>query len=59
MLRDGASVDLEDLKAGLLIGEGDFNLPVQAARTQQGRVQGVWAVCGHDDFHLQATYYVV
>ena len=38
MLRDAHSMDLEDLRAGLLIGQWDLYLAVQAARPHERRI---------------------
>lgn len=38
---DGAAVDFEDLRAPLEVGEADLNLPIEAARAQQRRVERV------------------
>mmetsp|Transcript_75506 Transcript_75506/g.161761 ORF Transcript_75506/g.161761 Transcript_75506/m.161761 type:complete len:274 (+) Transcript_75506:100-921(+) len=51
VLRDADRVDLQDIDARLLIRQRDFHLPVQSARAQQGRVEGVWTVRRHDDLH--------
>ena len=48
-----AGVDLEDLGAGLLVGEGELDLAVEAAGAQQRRVQNVDAVRGCQ--HLDAV----
>lgn len=48
MLGDGCGVDLQDLHAALLVGEGDFDLPVQTARAQESGVESIGAVGGHD-----------
>ena len=52
MLRDGVAVDLEDLHPGLLVGKRDLYLPVQPAGSEEGGVEGVGSVGGHDDLHL-------
>ncbi len=42
-------VDLEDLGAGLLVGQREFDLAVQTAGTQQGRVEDVDTICRGED----------
>jgi len=37
----------------LLVGRGELDLPVNAARAQQSRVQDVDAVRGHDHLHRE------
>lgn len=49
---DALGVDLEDLEAADLVGQGDLDLAVEAAGAQQGGVEGVGAVGGHDDLGL-------
>ncbi|KAF5037560.1 hypothetical protein DSECCO2_563310 [anaerobic digester metagenome] len=44
-----ARVHLEDALAALEVGVGDHNLTVEAARTQQGRVEDVGTVGGGDE----------
>jgi hypothetical protein len=42
-------VDLQNVKAGALIGVWELNLAVNAPRAQQRWVQDVDAVGGHED----------
>mmetsp|Transcript_5253 Transcript_5253/g.12581 ORF Transcript_5253/g.12581 Transcript_5253/m.12581 type:complete len:217 (+) Transcript_5253:362-1012(+) len=42
-------MDLQDLHSSLLVGQRDLHLSIQSTRSQQGGVQGVGAVRGHDD----------
>lgn len=46
-------MDFQDLQPGLLIGESNFNLPIQTARTQESRVKGVGAIGGHNHLDLK------
>lgn len=50
-LADGAlaEVGLQDADPALLIGQGDIDELIEAARSQDGRVNDVWSVCGSDD----------
>ena len=43
------AVDLQDLRPGFLVGQRKFDLAVQAAGPQQGRVEYVDAVGGGED----------
>mmetsp|Transcript_148811 Transcript_148811/g.414611 ORF Transcript_148811/g.414611 Transcript_148811/m.414611 type:complete len:336 (-) Transcript_148811:8-1015(-) len=52
VLGNGCRVDLQDVDACLLVRQGDLDLPVQAARPQEGRVQHVRPVGRHDDLHF-------
>ena len=45
----GGGMDLEDVETRLVIGQGNFDLAIQATRPHQGRVQDVWSIGGHDD----------
>lgn len=45
-------VNLENLQATDLVGEGDLNLSVQATGSEQRGVEGVGSVCSHDDLGL-------
>src|SRR4051794_10881836 len=58
--RLAARVDLEDLGAALAVRPVDHDLAVEAARTQQRRVQDVRAVRGRDEddvvLHLEAVH---
>lgn len=56
MLGQARCVNLQNLHASILIGQGDLNLAVQAARAQQRRVQDVGAVGGHDHLDLQTHH---
>lgn len=49
---DALGVDLEDLEAADLVGQGDLDLAVEAAGAQERRVEGVGPVRGHDDLGL-------
>lgn len=53
MLCNWAGMDLQDLQAGLFVGQRNFDLPVQTARTQQSWVQCIGAIGCHYHFHLQ------
>lgn len=46
-----ARVDAEDLRARLLVGQGELDLAVQTARTEQGRVEDVDTVRGREHLH--------
>ena len=45
-------VDLQDLQPGLLTGSRKLNLTIDAAGTEQSRVEDVDAVGGHDDLDV-------
>ena len=47
-------VDLEDVDSALLIGQTELNFAVETAGTQQGRVQGVRSVGGHQHLDVAA-----
>ena len=47
-----AAVDLEDLLPPVLVGNGDGDFAVEAARPAQGRVQGVGQVGGRQHDHV-------
>lgn len=44
-----ARVDLQNVAAGLLVGQRELNLAVETAGAEEGRVQDVDAVCGGED----------
>mmetsp|Transcript_46775 Transcript_46775/g.105792 ORF Transcript_46775/g.105792 Transcript_46775/m.105792 type:complete len:217 (-) Transcript_46775:851-1501(-) len=50
--RHGLGVDLEDVRAALEVGEAELHLAVEAAGAEQRRVEGVGAVCGHEDLDV-------
>jgi hypothetical protein len=37
---------------GLDVGEGELNLTVDTTGSDEGRVQGIYTVGGHDDFDV-------
>ena len=45
-------VDLHDVQAALLVGQRDLDLAIQTTRTQQGRIQRVRSIRGHDHLHF-------
>jgi hypothetical protein len=45
-------VDVEDPAPGLVVRKRKLDLPVYAARPDEGRVQAVDPVGGHDDLHV-------
>uniref|UniRef100_A0A0E9WIL2 Uncharacterized protein n=1 Tax=Anguilla anguilla TaxID=7936 RepID=A0A0E9WIL2_ANGAN len=47
-----AGVDLEDPPLGLLIWQGELNLPVDSSGSDKGGVQGLDPVRGHDDLDV-------
>mmetsp|Transcript_46588 Transcript_46588/g.120614 ORF Transcript_46588/g.120614 Transcript_46588/m.120614 type:complete len:231 (+) Transcript_46588:90-782(+) len=47
-----AGMDLEDAPLGLLVGQRELDLAVNAAWTDHGRIQGLDAVGGHDHLHV-------
>lgn len=50
-LADGAlaEVGFQNAHPALLIGQGDVDELIQAARSEDGRVDDVWSICGSDD----------
>lgn len=52
MLGDVTGVDFQDFHAALLIGQGNLNLSIETARSQQGRVERIGSVGRHDEFGL-------
>ena len=48
-----SGVNLHDAGPGLLCRDRKLYLPVQTARTQQGRVQDVYTVSGCNHLHTQ------
>ena len=44
------AVDLEDLRSGLLVGQGELDLSVQASRAEERGVEHIDAVGGREDF---------
>lgn len=50
-LADGtlAEVGLQDAVPALLVGQGDVDELIQTPRSQNGRIDDVWSVCGSDD----------
>ena len=49
----GPGVDLEDVGAPLEVGQPELDLPVEAAGPEEGGVEGVGAVGGHQ--HLDVA----
>ena len=51
IIREGhlLRMDLEDVAAGLLVGRGELDLAVDAARADEGRVERLDLVGGEDD----------
>mmetsp|Transcript_10690 Transcript_10690/g.27212 ORF Transcript_10690/g.27212 Transcript_10690/m.27212 type:complete len:286 (-) Transcript_10690:281-1138(-) len=49
-----AGVDAEDVALGLDVGEGEFDLAVDAAGADEGGVEGFHLVGGHDDLDVAA-----
>ena len=47
--RHAAAVDLQDLLAPVAVGDRDGDLPVEAARPAQRRIQGIGDVGGGND----------
>mmetsp|Transcript_4465 Transcript_4465/g.10380 ORF Transcript_4465/g.10380 Transcript_4465/m.10380 type:complete len:347 (-) Transcript_4465:220-1260(-) len=45
------SEGLEDQPTLPTVGHWEFNFPVQSPRAQEGGIQSVFSVCGHDDLH--------
>mmetsp|Transcript_28829 Transcript_28829/g.81222 ORF Transcript_28829/g.81222 Transcript_28829/m.81222 type:complete len:254 (-) Transcript_28829:479-1240(-) len=52
VLGDPRGVDLQDVHAGLLVGQRDLHLTVQATGAEKGWVKDIGAVGRHDHFHL-------
>lgn len=50
----GPRVDLEDVGAALEIGQAELDLAVEAARSHEGRVEGVRSVGRHEDLDVAA-----
>lgn len=50
-LADGAlaEVGFKNAHPALLVGQGDVDELIQTARSQDGRVDDVWSICGSDD----------
>ena len=50
-LADGtlAEIGLQDADPALLVGQGDVNELIETARSQDGRINDVWSVCGSND----------
>ena len=57
----GTCVNAENPPLGLLVGEGELNLPVQPAGAEQGRVQNINSVRGrnHLDVVLEIKHSVI
>jgi hypothetical protein len=49
-------VDAEDAALGLGVWQWELNLPVNTARPDEGRVQRLNAVGGHDHLHSTARH---
>ena len=47
-------MDLENLYAALQIWETELNLTIKATMAGKCRVQGVWAICSHEDLNISA-----
>jgi len=45
-------VDLEDVHTSRFVGVGELDLPVYSPRSQQSRVQDIYAVGGHEHLDL-------
>ena len=58
-LRDARCMDLENLQPLTLVGFRDFNLTVQPSWTEQGRVQNIRPVRGHDHLDLALFFEAV
>ena len=50
--RHAAAVDLQDLLAAVLVGNGDGDFAVEAARPAQGRIQHVGQIGGRQHDHV-------
>lgn len=46
-------VVLEDRLATFHVRQRDVDVPVESSRTGQGRVQGLWEICGCHNDHLK------
>lgn len=50
-------VNLHDPSSGFFIGVGEFDLPIQATRSQQGRVKDIHSVSGSNDLENSSIFY--
>ena len=57
IIREGhlLRMDLEDVAAGLLVGRGELDLAVDAARADEGRVERLDLVGGEDDLSYKES----
>ena len=52
MFSDGIAVDLQDLHTGLFIGKSNLDLSVKTSGSEEGGVEGVGPVGGHEDLDV-------
>lgn len=54
-----ATVNLENIKSGPLVGVGELNLPVNSAWSEKSCVQDVYSVGRHQHLHMYTTVIAV
>jgi hypothetical protein len=53
VLGDRSGVNLEDFESGGFVGQRNLDFSIQTTGSEEGRVQGVRTIGGHDHFDLK------